>query len=42
MFPKSKGGTHTWDNVRLAHRHCNAVKGDKLINEIHYKQLEVI
>jgi len=26
--PVSKGGTHTWDNVKLAHFHCNALKGD--------------
>ena len=33
---------NTANNIKLAHRRCNAVKGDKLINEIHYKQLEVI
>lgn len=25
--PLSKGGTHTWDNLRLACRRCNTVKG---------------
>lgn len=25
--PVSKGGTHTWDNVQLAHRICNIKKG---------------
>lgn len=25
--PLSKGGTHTWDNVKLAHRDCNTQKG---------------
>lgn len=25
--PISKGGTHTWDNIKLACRHCNTVKG---------------
>lgn len=27
--PLSKGGTHTWNNVRLACRLCNSVKKDK-------------
>lgn len=27
--PLSKGGTHTWDNVQLAHRRCNSIKQDK-------------
>lgn len=27
--PVSKGGTHTWDNVKLAHHYCNTVKSDK-------------
>ena len=26
--PVSKGGTHTWDNVQLAHRQCNSLKCD--------------
>ena len=26
--PVSKGGTHTWDNVQLAHRQCNSFKCD--------------
>lgn len=29
--PISKGGKHAWDNVQLAHRHCNTVKSNKLI-----------
>ena len=28
--PISKGGTHTWDNVKLAHRGCNTIKGNRL------------
>lgn len=28
VIPLSKGGKHSWDNVRLAHRICNSVKGD--------------
>ncbi len=27
--PLSKGGTHTWDNVQLAHLVCNSKKGNK-------------
>lgn len=30
VFPLSKGGTHTWDNVRIAHRLCNILKSDKM------------
>lgn len=30
VFPLSKGGTHTWDNVRIAHRLCNTLKSDKM------------
>lgn len=29
--PIAKGGTHTWDNVKLAHRKCNYEKSDKII-----------
>lgn len=29
VVPLSKGGTHTWDNVHLAHKRCNMVKGNK-------------
>lgn len=29
IIPLSKGGTHTWDNVQLAHMACNAGKCDK-------------
>ena len=27
--PVAKGGTHTWDNVKIAHRICNSIKSDK-------------
>lgn len=30
IIPLSKGGTHTWDNVQLAHMSCNAGKCDRL------------
>lgn len=26
VIPISKGGTHSWDNVRIAHRICNSIK----------------
>lgn len=29
VIPLSKGGTHTWNNVKLAHRICNSMKGNK-------------
>ncbi len=30
IIPLIKGGTHTWDNVQLAHMACNAGKCDRL------------
>ena len=29
IVPVAKGGTHTWDNVKLAHKICNSKKGAK-------------
>lgn len=29
IIPLSRGGTHTWDNVQLAHINCNKSKGNK-------------
>lgn len=29
VLPVAKGGTHTWDNIQLAHRLCNSIKGGK-------------
>jgi len=31
VVPVVKGGTHTWDNVKLAHRKCNYIKSDNLL-----------
>ena len=31
VIPLVKGGTHSWGNVRLAHRICNSLKSDILI-----------
>lgn len=30
IVPVSLGGTHTWDNVQLAHRYCNTSKGNRV------------
>ena len=30
VWPLSKGGTHTWDNVKAAHWKCNIDRGDAL------------
>lgn len=30
VIPISRGGFHSWDNVRLAHRKCNALKSDNI------------
>ena len=32
IIPVSRGGLHSWDNVRLAHFLCNAVKSDSMID----------
>lgn len=29
VIPLARGGSHTWDNVRLAHKVCNTIKGIK-------------
>jgi 5-methylcytosine-specific restriction endonuclease McrA len=29
IIPVSLGGTHTWDNVQLAHFYCNSIRGNK-------------
>ncbi|MGG6263286.1 HNH endonuclease [Leptolyngbya sp. AN03gr2] len=33
VIPRSKGGTHTWDNVVAACARCNSAKGDRLLHE---------
>lgn len=33
VIPISKGGTHSWANVKLAHHYCNTIKSDKDICE---------
>ncbi len=33
VIPRSKGGTHSWDNVVAACERCNSRKGDRLLHE---------
>lgn len=33
VVPRSKGGSHTWDNVVAACRRCNSHKRDRLLEE---------
>jgi len=39
ILPVSKGGTHTWKNVQLAHRLCNSGKSDIIEESIQLKLL---
>jgi hypothetical protein len=34
VVPRSRGGTHTWDNVVAACRRCNTHKEDRYLHEI--------
>ena len=34
VIPLSRGGTHTFDNVRAAHLRCNRRKGRRLLSEL--------
>lgn len=38
VIPLARGGTHSWDNVRLAHKYCNSIKSAKIDDK--YKQPE--
>ena len=40
VIPLCDGGTHTPDNVRLAHRLCNSRKGSKSLSEINRPRRE--
>lgn len=31
ITPLSKGGSHMWNNVQLAHKQCNSIKSDKTL-----------
>lgn len=37
VIPRSRGGTHTWDNVVAACRPCNTRKEDRLLNEVGFQ-----
>lgn len=37
VIPLARGGTHTADNLKLAHKVCNSRKGDRLMGEIDFK-----
>lgn len=34
IIPIARGGMHAWDNVKLAHHHCNRMKSDILPSEL--------
>lgn len=37
VVPRSRGGTHSWDNVVASCRRCNLRKGDRLPEEMGYR-----
>ena len=37
VIPRSRGGTHTWDNVVSACRRCNHVKADRAIADLGWR-----
>ncbi|NES99281.1 MAG: HNH endonuclease [Sphaerospermopsis sp. SIO1G2] len=37
VIPRSKGGSHSWDNVVTACSRCNSLKGDKTPEEVGLK-----
>ncbi|MHB8189947.1 MAG: HNH endonuclease [Ferrimicrobium sp.] len=37
IVPRSRGGTHTWDNVVAACRSCNSRKRDRLLSETSFQ-----
>jgi len=42
VIPISKGGTHTWENIKLAHHYCNTIKNDKEIYQEGTGQLKIV
>ncbi|HZJ99022.1 MAG TPA: HNH endonuclease signature motif containing protein [Tissierellaceae bacterium] len=42
VIPISKGGTHTWDNVKLAHHYCNSIKNNNEVYEEGTGQLKIV
>lgn len=43
IIPKSKGGSHTYDNVTLLCRSCNTIKSDKIVKDFknNHNQMEL-
>ena len=41
IIPKSKGGSHTYDNVTLLCRSCNTIKSDKIITQFKRNQSQL-
>jgi 5-methylcytosine-specific restriction endonuclease McrA len=41
VIPISKGGTHTWNNIKLAHRGCNTMKSNKMVKVLADGQLSL-
>jgi hypothetical protein len=41
IIPVAKGGTHTWDNVQLVHKHCNSVKSDSSTLELEDNRVKI-
>lgn len=37
VVPRSRGGTHTWDNVVSACQRCNHLKGDRSVAELGWR-----
>ncbi|HWB67613.1 MAG TPA: HNH endonuclease [Mycobacteriales bacterium] len=37
VLPRSRGGTHTWDNVVSCCRRCNHAKADRVIGELGWR-----
>lgn len=40
IVPQSHGGSDEWDNLRLAHRWCNAIRGDGLWHSDFFKVVD--
>lgn len=38
VVPLSRGGEHTYLNIKLAHQLCNSKKGDRLMGEIDFRE----
>jgi len=41
IIPKSKGGSHTYDNVTLLCRSCNTIKSDKIVTQFKRNQSQL-